>query len=272
MKAITPSEPGKETTNSAPEPETTAPSGMQIYAKGLRSPGKLSELQGALAAIPGLRFRVDAPHDVIFFESDSPGLSPEAVSRIFDRIGLQARFVANRTRRATRLRPSGGNDQPAPAYPSEVSEAPPRGFPASVGLPDPEELPLYVRNVATLRGLGFSFPQIARHYGVTPQAISVLLTRQRASVKQGKALPELAGLSPRAANCLGRLRIGTRAEARKRPNLPEELQGQRNCGQKTVEEILRWRQNAGPDQSRGSRKGRSKKLRLPIPKASIQPV
>lgn len=246
---------------------------MQVYAKGLREPEKLSELRRALEAIPALRYRLDSPHDVVFLESDSPGLSAEKISRVFGQIGLQARFVTNRTRRAnSRPLQLGEDDLPLQQDQATETGAPKRGLPAGVSLPDPDNLPLYVRNVATLRGLGFSFAQIAQHYGVTPQAISVLLTRQRASLKQGQAIPELAGLSPRAANCLGRLRIATRAEARKHRDLQKELQAQRNCGQKTLEEILRWTQNGKPDPSRDARRRQTKKLRMPSAEASIHPV
>jgi hypothetical protein len=53
-------------------------------------------------------------------------------------------------------------------------------------------------------------------------------------------LLDVAGLSPRAVNCLGRLGIHHRAGARAIPDLAARLQNQRNCGQKTVREILDW--------------------------------
>jgi len=129
-------------------------------------------------------------------------------------------------------------------------------------LPDPGELPLHIRNVAVLRGLGFSFSKIARHYGVTPQAISVLLKRQRVSLQKERNHSELAGLSPRAANCLGRLNILTRLAAQKHSGLERVLDEQRNCGQKTIEEILRWAGGAtGSARSAGqSSKSHTKKL------------
>jgi hypothetical protein len=107
-------------------------------------------------------------------------------------------------------------------------------------IPSLDEIPLHVRNVAALRGLGFTFRQIGRTYGVTPQAASIMLARQRALMKGQGRRPELAGLSPRAVNCLGRLGIRDRAGARAVPNLEARLQNQRNCGQKTIREILDW--------------------------------
>lgn len=106
--------------------------------------------------------------------------------------------------------------------------------------PSLEEVPLYVRNVAALRGLGFSFREIGKSYGVTPQAASVMLTRQRALMKTLKRQSDLSDLSPRAVNSLGRLGIRTREAARAVSNLEEHLRSQRNCGQKTVREILDW--------------------------------
>lgn len=273
MRAPAPPEPIGERPVKSAAPKTTGPLIVQIYAKGMREAGKLSELQHALQARPDWRYRLDTPHDFVFLEADNTGFSAEEISSVFRQIGLEARFVTHRTRRANARQLQLGDDDRHPREDSVVaSEAPKRGLAMSVSMPDPESLPLYVRNVATLRGLGFSFPQIARHYGVTPQAISVLLTRQRASLKQGQAIPELAGLSPRAANCLGRLRIATRAEARKHRDLQKELHAQRNCGQKTLEEILRWAQNGKPDPSRGARSRQTKKLRPPYARASIQPV
>ena len=107
-------------------------------------------------------------------------------------------------------------------------------------LPDLEAIPLHVRNVAALRGLGYSFRQIGQGFGVSPQAASIMLSRQRALMKSLKTESDLAGLSPRAINCLGRLGIRTRAAARAMEDLPAKLQGHRNCGVKTVGEILAW--------------------------------
>jgi hypothetical protein len=215
---------------------------IQVYAKDLRKPDTLIQLQRALEAVPGLRYVVDAPHDVVFLEVSQSGFSREAVRLLFTRLGLEPRFVTHQTRGAERGPECRENDKRLHAPHPAVGQIPKLDSLRAETISNLEELPLYVRNVATLRGLGFSFPQIARHYGVTPQAISVLLTRQRALFKQGQSLSRLVGLSPRATSCLGRLRIGTRAELQKHPNLREKLRGQRNCGKKTVEEILRWAQ------------------------------
>ncbi|MEY3481125.1 MAG: hypothetical protein RIQ71_1900 [Verrucomicrobiota bacterium] len=66
---------------------------IEVYAKGLRAPDKLLGLDLELGAVPGLRYKVDAPHDIIFLESDDPAISLEAIAGIFRKLDLQARFV-----------------------------------------------------------------------------------------------------------------------------------------------------------------------------------
>ena len=110
-----------------------------------------------------------------------------------------------------------------------------------LALPDIEKLPLFARNVAAWFGLGYSLRQISTQAGVTPQALSVMLVRLRAELRAATNRPgELAGLSPRAVNALGVLGITSRAAARRIKSLEKELMAQRNCGRKTVREILDW--------------------------------
>jgi prepilin-type N-terminal cleavage/methylation domain-containing protein len=96
-----------------------------------------------------------------------------------------------------------------------------------------------VRDVAALRGLGFSYREIAKHYGVTPQAISLLLTRNRRQMKAIGGSPELANLSARACSALQRLGVQSRQDALAADVL-QRLSHARNCGRKTLEEIADW--------------------------------
>ena len=96
-----------------------------------------------------------------------------------------------------------------------------------------------VRDIAALRGLGFSYREIALHYGVTPQAISLLLARSRKQMKAIGGEPGLANLSTRAAAALRRLGIQNRHEALAGDALAR-LAHARNCGRKTLEEIEHW--------------------------------
>ena len=102
-----------------------------------------------------------------------------------------------------------------------------------------DELPQRIRDIATLRGLGYTFREISKQFDVTPQAISLMLSRHRRVIKKLRGAVQLAGLSPRAVNALGRHGIRSRAAALETDVL-ELLQGERNCGKKTLEEIRRW--------------------------------
>lgn len=107
-----------------------------------------------------------------------------------------------------------------------------------------ETIPHRVREIATLRGLGYSFREIASRTGTTPQAASVILTRYRRSLEKHGCSSDLTALSARAANVLDRLGISSKEEAR-RANLFEKLGRQRNCGHKTLQEIREWIANDG---------------------------
>lgn len=102
-----------------------------------------------------------------------------------------------------------------------------------------DELPLRIRDIATLRGLGYSFREIGREFEVSPQAISLMLSRHRRALKSLRGAMQLHGLSPRAVNALGRHGIHTREEA-VRKDVLSLLRGERNCGAKTRSEIERW--------------------------------
>ena len=102
-----------------------------------------------------------------------------------------------------------------------------------------ESLPRRIRDIATLRGLGYSFREIGREFEVSPQAISLMLSRHRRALKQLKGAIELHALSARAVNALGRHGVQTREDAI-RINVLALLADERNCGTKTLGEIERW--------------------------------
>ena len=107
-----------------------------------------------------------------------------------------------------------------------------------------DDVPERVRQIAMLRGLGYSYRQIAGPLHVTPQAVSLMLTRHRRSLKSLRDAMELGSLSARAVNVLGRRGIRTRDQARK-ANVLERLAGERNCGRKTMDEIARGLDQGG---------------------------
>ena len=105
--------------------------------------------------------------------------------------------------------------------------------------PDLEAVPQRVREIAMLRGLGYSFREIATPLNVTPQAVSLMLSRHRRLLKSLRGAMELGTLSSRAVNALGRHGIRTREEA-KRCDALGLIRNERNCGRKTLEEITHW--------------------------------
>lgn len=102
-----------------------------------------------------------------------------------------------------------------------------------------EQLPERIRTIATLRGLGYSFREIARQFDVTPQAASIMLSRYRRSLKRLEGSREMKGLSARAVNALGRRGIRNPEQAR-RADVLQLLHRERNCGRKTLDEIAQW--------------------------------
>jgi len=102
-----------------------------------------------------------------------------------------------------------------------------------------EHIPGRIRDIAVLRGLGYSYREIASPLGVTPQAVSLMLMRHKRCLKQLKSSSDLHSLSARAVNVLSRHSVATREEAREK-NVLALLQRERNCGAKTISEIQRW--------------------------------
>jgi DNA-binding CsgD family transcriptional regulator len=114
-------------------------------------------------------------------------------------------------------------------------------------------LPGRVRDVATLRGLGYSCLEIGRRLGITPQAVSATLVRHRRRVREMGGHSDLLELSARAVNALSSLGVRSRADAGGR-DLLARLRHRRNCGSKTLDEISRWLDGPGdgswrPDES-----------------------
>ncbi len=102
-----------------------------------------------------------------------------------------------------------------------------------------EAIPQRVAEIAMLRGLGYSFREIGKQFNVTPQAVSLMLSRHRRSLKSLGTAVELGNLSARAVNALGRHGIKSRGEARN-ADVVHLLRHERNCGKKTLDEIAHW--------------------------------
>ncbi len=66
---------------------------IEIYAAGLRAPEKLMGLDLELGANPGIRYKVDTLHDIVFMESDDPDISQEEIMAVFKKLDLEPCFV-----------------------------------------------------------------------------------------------------------------------------------------------------------------------------------
>ncbi len=101
------------------------------------------------------------------------------------------------------------------------------------------KLPGRVRDIATLRGLGYTCMEIGRRFGITPQAVSATLTRHHRRMGDFDARQDMLELSSRAVNALSRIGVNSRVDALKL-DVFVLLHRERNCGEKTLEEIRIW--------------------------------
>jgi hypothetical protein len=66
---------------------------LEVYAAGLRDLNKILELDHQLEAIPGLRYKVDRNHDIVYMELDEPTITFREIRAIFKKLDLDPRFV-----------------------------------------------------------------------------------------------------------------------------------------------------------------------------------
>jgi hypothetical protein len=66
---------------------------LEVYAAGVRNLEKILELDHELEAVPGLYYKVDSNHDIVYFEMERAALSVSDLKAIFSKLGLQAKFV-----------------------------------------------------------------------------------------------------------------------------------------------------------------------------------
>jgi hypothetical protein len=66
---------------------------LEVYAAGLRGLNKILELDDQLEAIPGLRYKVDRNHDLVYLELDEPTITFREIRAIFRKLGLDPRFA-----------------------------------------------------------------------------------------------------------------------------------------------------------------------------------
>ena len=68
---------------------------LEVYAAGVRSLEKILELDRELEAVPGLRYKIDSNHDIVYLEFDEPSLTIQEVRAVFRKLQLEARIVGS---------------------------------------------------------------------------------------------------------------------------------------------------------------------------------
>lgn len=66
---------------------------LEVYAAGIRQPDKMMGLALELDVVPGLRYKVDTNHDIIYMEFSELSPSQHVVESLFRKAGLAPKFV-----------------------------------------------------------------------------------------------------------------------------------------------------------------------------------
>lgn len=66
---------------------------LEIYAAGVRQPDKMMGLALELDVLPGLRYKVDTNHDIVYMEFSEGSPSQHDLESVFRKAGLEAKFV-----------------------------------------------------------------------------------------------------------------------------------------------------------------------------------
>jgi hypothetical protein len=66
---------------------------LEVYAAGVRELSKILELDHELAAVAGLRYKVDSNHDLVYMEFDEPTIHVREIRAIFRKLNLEPRFI-----------------------------------------------------------------------------------------------------------------------------------------------------------------------------------
>ncbi len=66
---------------------------LEVYAAGVRTLEKILELDHEFEAVPGLRYKVDSNHDIVYLEFEEPTLTVQEIRNIFRRLSLEPRIV-----------------------------------------------------------------------------------------------------------------------------------------------------------------------------------
>ncbi|MEY2564505.1 MAG: hypothetical protein QOH88_2698 [Verrucomicrobiota bacterium] len=66
---------------------------LEVYAAGVRDLNKILELDHEIEAVPGLRYKVDRNHDIVYMELEEPTVTFQEIRALFRKLGLDPKFV-----------------------------------------------------------------------------------------------------------------------------------------------------------------------------------
>jgi hypothetical protein len=66
---------------------------IEVYAAGIRNVEKILALDHEMDTVPGLRYKVDSNHDIVYLDFDEPSLTIQEIRAIFRKLGLEPRIV-----------------------------------------------------------------------------------------------------------------------------------------------------------------------------------
>jgi len=66
---------------------------LEVYAAGVRNLEKILELDHEFEAVPGLRYKVDSNHDIVYLEFEEPTMTIQEIRGVFRKLGLEPRIV-----------------------------------------------------------------------------------------------------------------------------------------------------------------------------------
>lgn len=66
---------------------------LEVYAAGVRDLNKILELDHQLEAVPGLRYKVDSNHDLVYMELEEPVITLREIRAMFRKLDLEPRFI-----------------------------------------------------------------------------------------------------------------------------------------------------------------------------------
>jgi Zn-dependent M32 family carboxypeptidase len=66
---------------------------LEVYAAGVRNLDKILELDHEFEAVPGLRYKVDSNHDIVYLEFAEPMMTVHEIRAVFRKLGLEAKIV-----------------------------------------------------------------------------------------------------------------------------------------------------------------------------------